>query len=72
MSDFTDYQPIESQKINTTAKHAPLEIKGKGTVFLNHYVQTPQGRLEKNYLPISSVLHPWTLNKTYVCGSSTQ
>ena len=47
MSDFTDYQPIESQKINTTAKHAPLEIKGKGTVFLNHYVQTPQGWLEK-------------------------
>jgi len=47
MSDFADYQPIESQKVNTAAKHALLEIKDKGTVFLNHYVQTPQGQLEK-------------------------
>ncbi len=39
-NDFIDYQEVHNAPpVNTAAAKNPLQIKGKGTVLLSHYVK---------------------------------
>ena len=46
-NNFAEYEPIKTKPVQTAAKGNPIEIVGKGTVFISHEVEGRNGQLEQ-------------------------
>ncbi|KAK1215855.1 hypothetical protein PQX77_021524 [Marasmius sp. AFHP31] len=51
LNNFAEYEPMnDGPQINTASKDNPVQIKGKGTVFISHSVEGTNGSMEEHIM----------------------